>query len=95
MVLGKICKYYQNSKCLLKRTYCDLLCSQMKYYGEDELDRLEEETSRSQKNLLSHSKREDPIGFLWEASSSIKSFVSSIGLAESSAGIKQSVSAWE
>jgi len=29
MVLGKICKYYQDSTCLYKRTYCDLYCSQM------------------------------------------------------------------
>lgn len=64
MVLGKICKYYQDSKCLYKRTHCDLLCSQMKYHGGEEFDRLEEEPSKDEKSNSSHSKRKGPIGFL-------------------------------
>ncbi|OGP92946.1 MAG: hypothetical protein A2156_10355 [Deltaproteobacteria bacterium RBG_16_48_10] len=64
MVLGKICQYYQNSKCLYKNSYCDLFCSQMKYYGEDESDRLEEETSKQEKSNSTRSKKEDPFPFL-------------------------------
>ncbi len=59
MALGKICKYYQDSKCLYKRTYCDLYCNQMKYYGEDEPDRLEEETSKQERSNSTHSKKDD------------------------------------
>ena len=64
MALGRICKYYQNSKCLYKRTYCDLYCSQMKYYGEDEPDRLEEETSKQEGSNSTHSKEEHPAPFI-------------------------------
>ena len=64
MTFGKICKYYQNAKCLYKRTYCDLNCQQMEYYGEDESDRLEETTSRQERSNATHFKKEDPIGFL-------------------------------
>jgi len=64
MVLGKVCRYYQDSKCLCKHTHCDLVCSQMKYYWEDDCDRLEEDTSSYEKSNSSYSKREDPIGFL-------------------------------
>ena len=64
MVLGKICKYYQNSKCLYKRTYCDLYCSQIKYYGQDEPDKLEEETSNQENNDSLRFKREEIILFL-------------------------------
>ena len=64
MVLEKICKYYQNSKCLLKHTHCDLLCSQMKFYGGEESDGWEEEPFKHEKSHSSHSKEEEPIGFL-------------------------------
>jgi hypothetical protein len=64
MVLGKVCKYYQDSKCLYKRTYCDLFCSQMKYYEDDESDGPEEESSKREESNATHSKKEDPIPFL-------------------------------
>ena len=64
MMLGRICKYYQDSKCLYKRTYCDLDCSQKKYFREDEPDRLEEETSEQEKSISTHFKKEDPASFM-------------------------------
>ena len=64
MVLGKICKYYQDSKCLYKRTYCDLYCDQMKHYGNDESERLEEEILKEEKSNSTHSKKEDPVPFI-------------------------------
>jgi hypothetical protein len=64
VVLGKICKYYHNSKCLYKRTYCDLYCGQMKYYGEDESDGLEEETFNQENNDSLRFKRQEIILFL-------------------------------
>jgi len=64
MVLGKICKYYQDSKCLYKRTYCDLYCNQMKYYSDDESDRMDEETLKEERSKAAHSKKEDPVPFL-------------------------------
>ena len=36
MVLRKICKYYQDLKCLFTDTHCYLSCDQMKYYEEDD-----------------------------------------------------------
>jgi len=64
MVLGKICKYYQDSKCLYKRTYCDLYCSQMKYYGQEEPDGLEEKALNQGKKDSLQLKREETIRFL-------------------------------
>ena len=64
MVLGRICRYYQDSKCLYKCTYCDLFCSQMKYYGEDEPDRLQEETSKRERSNSTHSREEHPAPFI-------------------------------
>ena len=64
MVIGKICRYYQDSKCLYKRTYCDLYCNQMKYYGEDESNRLEEESFKKEKNNSTPSKKKDPAPFI-------------------------------
>ncbi|OGP87596.1 MAG: hypothetical protein A2157_13770 [Deltaproteobacteria bacterium RBG_16_47_11] len=64
MVLGKVCKYYQDSKCLYKRTYCDLVCSRMEYYEDDGSHRQEEESSKREKSNATHSKKEDPIRFL-------------------------------
>ena len=64
MVLGKICRYYQDSKCLYKRTYCDLICDQMKHHGEDELESLVEKTSKRGKSNFTHPKKEDPAPFM-------------------------------
>jgi len=64
MVLGKICKYYQDSKCLYKHTYCDLCCNQMKFYSDDESHRLEEETLKEEKRNSPHSKKEDLVPFI-------------------------------
>jgi hypothetical protein len=64
MVLGRICKYYQNSKCLYKHTYCDLYCSQMKYCGEDEPDRFKEKVSKQERNNSTHSKEEHRAPFM-------------------------------
>ena len=63
MLLGKVCKYYQDSKCLDKRTHCDLHCSQMKYYGGNESDWLEEETCEQEKSNATHSIKKEPISF--------------------------------
>ena len=64
MVLGKICKYYQNSKCLYKGTYCDLFCNQTKYCEGNESDRLEEEMFYQEKSDSPRFQRKDIVIYI-------------------------------
>ena len=64
MLLGKICKYYQDSKCLYKHTYCDPFCDQMKYSGKDEFESLVKETYSQEKRNVTRSPKKDLVPFL-------------------------------
>lgn len=42
MLLGRSCKFYENSRCLLKGFFCDLSCCQMGSYGDESYELVEE-----------------------------------------------------
>ncbi len=39
MILGKLCEFYESSKCILKGKYCDLNCNRL--FNEEESDSYE------------------------------------------------------
>ncbi len=46
MALGKTCRFFNQSNCLVKACHCDLSCPEMKYFLQD--DDYEEEQRRKE-----------------------------------------------
>ncbi|RPJ02345.1 MAG: hypothetical protein EHM36_12615 [Deltaproteobacteria bacterium] len=47
-MIGKTCKFYLDSMCLLKQKFCDLNCNQMFYEDDSELSQNTESPTRWQ-----------------------------------------------
>ncbi len=47
-MIAKTCKFYENSKCVLKDKFCDLNCNQMFFEDGDEFSHFVESATRRQ-----------------------------------------------